>query len=179
MGSRPGWRPRSGRSTSALLAFLRGDRCQGPALGADPPIGTALDAGRAWLLALVLTVWSFDTFAYAVGPGVRTRPLPGAHLAVQDVDRRRRRHGRRRGRGDAARSGRSGANPALGVVLGLLIAVTAQVGDVAESMLKRAAGAKDSGRLIAGHGGVLDRVNSIIFAAPAMYFFLFLLAPPA
>ena len=56
-------------------------------------------------------------------------------------------------------------------VLAMVIAILAQIGDLIESAIKRKVGVKDSSKLIPGHGGVFDRVDGLIFAAPFVYLF--------
>ena len=92
-------------------------------------------------------------------------------LAGEDVGglRRRDRRGRLR-RLRLALHTRTSSSIADSIVLGVVVTVAAALGDLFESAFKRDLAVKDSGRLLAGHGGVLDRVDAFLFALPAAYF---------
>jgi phosphatidate cytidylyltransferase len=151
-----------------LAAALVGILLIAPAVPGGTPLAGLLDAGRVWLLILVLTVWSFDTFAYVAGK------YHGRGRFVNHISPNKTWSGVIGGTAAALLvctllAWAAGQQPVAGLLLGLAIAVTAQAGDLAESVIKRAAGAKDSSNLIPGHGGVLDRVDSFLFAGPAMF----------
>jgi phosphatidate cytidylyltransferase len=58
------------------------------------------------------------------------------------------------------------------VFIGLLLSVLGQLGDLSASLMKRTAGVKDSGQVIPGHGGFIDRCDSLIFSTPVLYYYL-------
>ena len=57
------------------------------------------------------------------------------------------------------------------VVLTMVLNIAAQVGDLVESLIKRGAGVKDSGAILPGHGGMLDRIDALLFAAPVLWYY--------
>lgn len=144
-----------------------------PSLTADAPLAP-LGGERTWVVLLVLTVWAYDTGAYLVGSRFGRRRFL-RHLSPSKTEA-----GLLGGLAAAtlvAGLGFVGAGqpPLWAALFGPLVGLAAQAGDLAESMLKRAAGAKDSGSLIPGHGGVLDRIDSFIVAAPVAALLLALL----
>jgi phosphatidate cytidylyltransferase len=140
----------------------------------EPPAGAplvALGGERGWIILLVLGVWAYDTGAYFVGrrfgrtkflthisPSKTYAGLVGGFVACTIAV--------------TAIAAGLGEPLNVGLLLGPLLAGAAQAGDLAESMLKRAAGTKDSGSLIPGHGGILDRLDSFLFAAPVVTLFV-------
>jgi phosphatidate cytidylyltransferase len=64
-----------------------------------------------------------------------------------------------------------------GALFGFVVSIAAVLGDLAESLLKRDLGIKDMSNMIPGHGGLMDRLDSIVFAAPTAYLLLSVLAP--
>src|SRR5262249_39868769 len=130
------------------------------------------DHGRLVAFAVVLSVWAGDTFAYFGGR------LLGRHKLAPTTSPGKTWEGFAFGtiatifvvfvtlydaRDEFLSIGQA-------VALGAVLAVAAPLGDLFESLLKRDLEVKDTGRLLAGHGGMLDRIDSLLFAAPAAYF---------
>jgi phosphatidate cytidylyltransferase len=123
--------------------------------------------GLAWALLVILTTWVGDSSAYLVGSAWGKRRFVPAISPNKTVE--------------GAIGGILGSMSVgalvfqsfslgtwwQGLIIGGIIGLAGQIGDLVESLLKRQAGVKDSGTLIPGHGGILDRIDALLFAFPA------------
>jgi phosphatidate cytidylyltransferase len=150
-------------------------------------------AGAFWILYLLLVVWAGDILAYFVGRSI------GRHLMASRISPKKTWEGAaasliaslavglllfshaleissfllRIGLIER-RDGMFGLEkPDLWPIILLTVAlnITAQLGDLVESLIKRGAGVKDSGTILPGHGGMLDRIDALLFAAPVLWFY--------
>jgi phosphatidate cytidylyltransferase len=150
-------------------------------------------AGAFWLLYLLLVVWAGDIFAYFVGRSL------GRHLMAPRISPKKTWEGAAASLAASLAIGillfghalqistfllrvgligrRDGLfgleKPELWpiILLTIILNITAQLGDLVESLIKRGAGVKDSGTILPGHGGMLDRIDALLFAAPVLWFY--------
>ncbi len=131
----------------------------------------------AWTFTgFMFLLWANDTGAYLVGRAIgRTKLMPAVspNKTVEGLV----------GGGVAALlvawglgSANTGFATSTWLVCAVLVTITASIGDLLESALKRAAGVKDSGAVLPGHGGILDRFDGMLLAAPAVYLYLLLIS---
>jgi phosphatidate cytidylyltransferase len=131
------------------------------------------DADGAWRVTLLLAiVMTSDTFAYFAGSAFgrhKLAPLVSPGKTIEGLA------GGLAGGIVAALVVRSlglpGIPAAAAVALGIVVSAFGVTGDLVESLIKRWSGVKDSGRLFPGHGGMLDRLDSLLFGAPVLYYY--------
>jgi phosphatidate cytidylyltransferase len=129
--------------------------------------------GKRWIFFLVAIIWAADIGSFFVGS------FMGKHKLYAKVSPKKTIEGLVGGIGGgvaAALLYRTFLFPDLTVsdclFLGLFLTLFGQLGDFTESMIKRSAHVKDSSNLIPGHGGMLDRLDSFLFSAPFLYFYI-------
>jgi len=132
--------------------------------GMMPGVSASTGGGLAWFLLALLVTWLSDTLAYLVGRTWGKRKL------IPRVSPNKTVEGAIGGLAAAALTAVAcdqafgmGIGPAWALVIGAGLGAAGMAGDLAESMLKRMRGIKDSGTLIPGHGGMLDRIDALIF----------------
>lgn len=167
---------------SPVFRKVRWARVLGVTLGAAAYPGALLayapliregDQGLAWISFALIVTFSTDTAAFFVGKAIGKRPLAPA------VSPNKTREGAIGGALAALVSALVSAT-ALSIdaswtavaLLGILLGIVGQAGDLFESKLKRLSGVKESGRLLPGHGGILDRLDSIVFNLAVVYYFV-------
>jgi phosphatidate cytidylyltransferase len=157
-------------ATVAVSGTLLGAAWLGLGLGFLLLLRDVPHDGRLATFTVVLAVWAGDTAAYAVGR------LIGRHSMAPSTSPKKTWEGFAAGTAATifvafiALYKQHYLTIGQSIVLGAVLAAAAPLGDLFESLLKRDAGVKDSGRLLAGHGGVLDRLDAFLFALPAAYF---------
>ena len=151
------------------------------------------EAGRGWVFYTLAATWCFDTGAYLIGSRL------GRHYFMTWISPKKTWEGAAGGFALcllatlAASRSLPVIGPALAAILGwsplpiplwhvpllaLAVSLAAQFGDLAESMIKREAGAKDASGLIPGHGGMLDRVDSLLFTVVLVYYYAVIVVLP-
>lgn len=126
-----------------------------------------------WMLFALVIPWICDTAAFSVGT------LTGRHYMAPAISPKKTWEGFAAGFVASVLAGFvinyilfKGENTIFCLLLAAAVSLAGQVGDLAESLFKRAAGVKDSGSIIPGHGGLLDRMDSLLFSVTIVYFML-------
>lgn len=133
----------------------------------------ALPQGSFWVLVVLVCIWLTDTFAFFVGSRLRGPKLWPAISPGKTIS----------GAVGGLVGGSLGAlctgllflphePPGELLIIGVVTSIAGQLGDLVESAYKRMAGVKDSGNLLPGHGGMLDRIDSLLFAAPVAFYLI-------
>jgi phosphatidate cytidylyltransferase len=158
-------------------------------------------SGAFWLLYLLLVVWAGDIFAYFVGRSL------GRHLMAPRISPKKTWEGVSASLAASLIVGSLLFSHALQIssfllriglierrdgifglekpeawpiiLLTIILNIAAQLGDLVESLIKRGAGVKDSGTILPGHGGMLDRIDALLFAAPVLWIYVAAFFPPA
>ncbi len=133
------------------------------------------DDGRNWLFFTLFVTFASDTAAFFIGRAF------GRHKLAPQISPGKTREGAVGGLLGAILVSLFFILPTTfalpmvwwqAVLLGLLVSIFGQLGDLAESLFKRNMGAKDSGKLLPGHGGLLDRIDSVVFAGVVVYYYV-------
>jgi phosphatidate cytidylyltransferase len=134
-----------------------------------------LDGGADWVLLLVWVTWLGETAAYVVGSLIGRRKLAPVISPKKTVEGATAQLVMSMAAAVAAQAWFLPAlRPVDALVVGALLGVVGQVGDLVESALKRSVGTKDTGQLIPGHGGILDRIDSLLFNTPVLFYYALL-----
>jgi phosphatidate cytidylyltransferase len=137
------------------------------------PLLTSYKIGGVWIVYLLLCIWSCDTFAYFIGAPLGKHPLSPRISPKKTVE----------GFGGGILGAIAAAFFSHFVffssaqlkdllIISLIVAFVGQVGDLTESLFKRDAQFKDTSNIIPGHGGILDRFDSLLFVSPLVYYYL-------